>query len=190
MSTELAVITIAPNHGAKFAQAIEDACIKWGIVSTLEKSHFLGQLATESGGFKWVRELGSDKYLSMYDTGKKAIGLGNTPEADGDGQLYRGRGLIQVTGKRNYRLCSLALFGDDRLLSHPELLEDPKWAAESAAWFWSSNKIGQWALKDDVLAVSRAINLGNPRSTMTPLGMPERIEWTNKAKKAFASQIK
>ena len=119
---------------------------------------FIAQTGHESLGFGLTKELGSDKYLAKYDTGRLAERLGNTPEADGDGQLYAGRGLIQVTGKRNYRLCSQALFGDDRLLEHPEILEEPKYAALSAAWYWKLNNLNR--LSNDIMAQTKAINGG------------------------------
>jgi putative chitinase len=121
---------------------------------------FLAQVGHESGELRYVRELGSDEYLSKYDTGALAARLGNTPEADGDGQKYRGRGLIQITGRRNYLSCSQALFGDDRLLREPTLLEQPQWAAESAAWFWQRNGLNELADKDQFTAITRRINGG------------------------------
>jgi putative chitinase len=72
---------------------------------------FLAQVGHESGQLQYVRELGGEQYLSKYDTGNLAAKLGNTPELDGDGQRYRGRGPIQITGHSNYLRCSLALFG-------------------------------------------------------------------------------
>ncbi|MBK5408010.1 glycoside hydrolase family 19 protein [Pseudomonas sp. TH34] len=121
---------------------------------------FLAHIGHESGELRYVRELGSDQYLSKYDTGTLAARLGNTPEADGDGQKYRGRGLIQITGRRNYLACSQALFGDERLLQQPELLEQPQWACESAAWFWQSNGLNELADKDQFTTITRRINGG------------------------------
>lgn len=96
----------------------------------------------------------SSSIIGLCDT------LGNTPEADGDGQRYRGRGLIQVTGHNNYLRCSLALFGDERLLRTPELLELPQWAAESAAWFWWVNGLNLLADKEQFNTITRRINGG------------------------------
>ncbi|TWC57213.1 chitinase class I [Pseudomonas sp. SJZ080] len=92
--------------------------------------------------------------------GNLAMKLGNTSEADGDGQRYRGRGLIQITGRNNYQRCSLALFGDERLLRTPELLELPQWAAESAAWFWWIRELNALADRDEFEAITRKINGG------------------------------
>jgi putative chitinase len=69
--------------------------------------------------------------------------LGNTPEADGDGQKYGGRGLIHVTGLDNYLACAEALTLD--LVSHPELLEMPQHAAMSAAWYWWAHGLNKLA---------------------------------------------
>ncbi|QJI33536.1 glycoside hydrolase family 19 protein [Pseudomonas sp. ADAK13] len=121
---------------------------------------FLAQIGHESGELRYVRELGSDQYLSKYDTGTLAARLGNSPEADGDGQKYRGRGLIQITGRRNYLACSQALFGDELLLQQPELLEQPQWACESAAWFWQSNGLNELADNDQFTTITRRINGG------------------------------
>ncbi|WP_415262383.1 glycoside hydrolase family 19 protein, partial [Pseudomonas chlororaphis] len=120
----------------------------------------LAQVGHESGQLQWVRELGNDQYLSKYDTGTLAARLGNTPEVDGDGQKYRGRGLIQVTGRANYQACSEALFGDSRLLNTPELLENPVYAALSAGWFWQRAGLNSLADKGDFLTITKRINGG------------------------------
>lgn len=99
---------------------------------------FISQIGHESANFKYTKEIASG---AEYDTGKKAIALGNTPGDDNDGEKLKGRGLLQVTGTNNYRACSRYLFGDDRLLENPELLEQPRWALESACWYWNSRNI-------------------------------------------------
>jgi putative chitinase len=92
---------------------------------------FLAQIGHESGQLRYVRELASGE---AYE-GRKD--LGNT--SPGDGVRYKGRGLIQITGKHNYALCSLAL--DLPLLEKPELLEEPLNAVRSAGWFWSNKNL-------------------------------------------------
>ncbi|QYX49981.1 glycoside hydrolase family 19 protein [Pseudomonas tussilaginis] len=126
----------------------------------LRMAAFIAQIGHESGQFRYVRELGGDAYLAKYDTGKLAQRLGNTPEADGDGQKYRGRGLIQVTGRANYEACSEALFGDSRLLATPELLEQPVYASMSAGWFWHRAGLNTLADKGDFLTITKRINGG------------------------------
>ena len=86
--------------------------------------------------------------------------LGNGSEASGEGWLYRGRGLIQVTGKTNYCQCSQGLFGDERLLTSPQLLQEWQWAVASAGWYWSSRNINTLADGDDFERVTRAVNGG------------------------------
>ncbi|MFF7107264.1 glycoside hydrolase family 19 protein [Pseudomonas sichuanensis] len=154
---------ILPNAGTQagvFLPVLNAAMVKWGIVTPLRKRAFLAQVGHESGQLRYVRELGNDKYLAKYDTGKLAARLGNTPEADGDGQKYRGRGLIQVTGHDNYKRCGDALGLD--LLARPELLERPEHAADSAGWFW--HQAGLNSLADKGLssfeAITRRINGG------------------------------
>ena len=143
-----------------FLSSLNTAFAQYAINTPKRLAACLAQNGHESGELRYVRELGSDQYLSKYDTGTLAARLGNTPEADGDGQKYRGRGLIQITGRRNYLICSQALFGDERLLLQPQLLEQPQWAAESAAWFWHSNGLNELADNDQFSTITRRINGG------------------------------
>ncbi|WJV25931.1 MULTISPECIES: glycoside hydrolase family 19 protein [Pseudomonas] len=161
--TQQQLLQILPNAGAKagvFVPALNTAMQRHQIVGSRRAAAFIAQIGHESGQLQYVRELGGAQYLSKYDTGKLAEKLGNTPAADGDGQKYRGRGLIQITGHNNYRQCSLALFGDERLLRAPELLEQPQWSAESAAWFWRQNGLNELADRDQFNTITRRINGG------------------------------
>ncbi|RMO19230.1 Chitinase [Pseudomonas amygdali pv. morsprunorum] len=72
--------------------------------------------------------------------------------------MYRGRGLIQVTGRANYEECGEALGLD--LINHPELLELPQHAAMSAAWFWHRAGLNTLADKGDFLTITKRINGG------------------------------
>lgn len=161
--TSAQLLQILPNAGKQagvFASALNLAMDRFQINTRLRMAAFIAQVGHESGQFNWVKELGGDQYLSKYDTGPLAKRLGNTPEADGDGQKYRGRGLIQVTGRDNYFACSKALFGDDRLLRTPELLEQAEWACKSAAWFWNSRNLNALADDGDFERITRRINGG------------------------------
>ena len=161
--TEKQLLQILPNAGRQagvFVPGLNAAMGKFAIITRLRMAAFIAQIGHESGQLRYVRELGNDKYLARYDTGRLAQRLGNTPEADGDGQKYRGRGCIQVTGRANYEACSEALFGDSRLLNTPELLEQPVYAAMSAGWFWQKEGLNTLADKGDFLAITKRINGG------------------------------
>lgn len=155
------LLQILPNAGPKagvFAPVLNAAMGKFGIVTLARQAAFIAQIGHESGQLRYVRELGNDQYLAKYDTGTLAARLGNTPEADGDGQKYRGRGLIQITGRANYKACGEALGLD--LLNQPELLELPQHAATSAAWFWYSRGLNSLADRGDFVGITRKINGG------------------------------
>ncbi|PKI19418.1 glycoside hydrolase family 19 protein [Pseudomonas monteilii] len=162
--TEKQLQQILPNAGSQagvFVPGLNAAMGKYGIVTRLRMAAFLAQIGHESGQLRYVREVGNDAYLAKYDTGRLAQRLGNTPEADGDGQKYCGRGLIQVTGRANYEACSEALFGDARLLATPELLEHPVYASMSAGWFWHKKGLNSLADKGDFLTITKRINGGS-----------------------------
>lgn len=157
------LLQILPNASAKagvFVPALNAAMGKYAIITRLRMAAFIAQIGHESGQLRYVRELGGDAYLAKYDTGTLAQRLGNSPEADRDGQKYRGRGLIQVTGHDNYEACSEALFGDSRLLVTPELLEQPVYASMSAGWFWQSRGLNTLADQGDFEKITRRINGG------------------------------
>lgn len=117
--------------------------------------YFLAQIAHESAQLRYTEELASG---AAYDTGAKAIALGNTPEKDGDGQKYKGRGLIQITGLSNYKAISKAFNVD--FVSNPKLLATPEYAVRSACWWWKAHGLNQLADKDEFTKVTRIINGG------------------------------
>jgi putative chitinase len=84
--------------------------------------------------------------------------MGNGPTESGEGFLYRGRGLKQLTGKDNCTRCGAGIGAD--FVSHPELLLEPQYAALSAGWFWSSNKLDAFADKEDIEGMTKKINGG------------------------------
>lgn len=84
--------------------------------------------------------------------------MGNGDEASGDGYRYRGRGVLQVTGKTNYAKCSEFMFGaDEVLLDDPDLLLDKSTALGSAFWFWSANRLQDVT---DFILLTKKVNGG------------------------------
>jgi putative chitinase len=123
------------------------------INTPLRLAHFMSQIEHESGGFKWLTELGNKAYFKKYE-GRKD--LGNTNE--GDGYKFRGRGYIQVTGRYNYTRLSKDTGID--FLNNPDLLAQEVNAIISACWFWSKNNINKFADLDDLKKVTKTINGG------------------------------
>ena len=109
--------------------------------------------------------------------------LGNGDEASGDGWNFRGRGLIQLTGRANVTAASKALNVD--YVSNPDWLVIPVNAARSSAWWWHTNRVNSVADAGDWLGVARAVNLGNHRSTATPVGLADRNARTYAALEAM-----
>lgn len=136
-----------------FCGPINQAMSAYEINTPSRVAAFLAQVAHESGSLRYVQEIASgDAYEGRKD-------LGNL--RPGDGRRFKGRGLIQVTGRTNYYTCSSALFGDPgRLLEDPELLEIPEHAAMSAAWFWGTHGLNALADVGDFDAITRRINGG------------------------------
>jgi predicted chitinase len=128
-----------------------------GITDPTERAMLMAQVDHESGNFAFTKELGRDSYFDKYDAGTK-IGnrLGNTEK--GDGAKFKGRGLIQLTGRANYEAAGKDLGLD--LINHPELAETPENAAKTAMWFWKKNKLGDSAKKGDVRTNRHGVNGG------------------------------
>ncbi|MBE9014190.1 glycoside hydrolase family 19 protein [Pseudanabaenaceae cyanobacterium LEGE 13415] len=120
------------------------------INTPMRQAHFLAQLIHESGSFNYLEEIDPGDYL------EGRTDLGNTQP--GDGRRFKGRGLIQITGRSNYQACGEALGVD--LIEAPTRLAEYDLACFSAGWFWCKNEINPHADRDNVERVTRIINGG------------------------------
>ena len=154
---------------------------------------FIAQCAHESGGFMVLKEnlnykaaslrkifpkyfpddAIAQRYASMPNK-QEAIAnkvyanrMGNGPEESGDGYRYCGRGLIQLTGRQNYTwfAASLEITPEEAT----EYLGTFEGAAQSACWFWETNKLNQWADTGDIVTLTKRINGGT-------IGLEDRIK--------------
>lgn len=138
---------------------------EFDLTTPLRQAHFLAQLCHESGSFNYLEELASGEDYEWRDD------LGNVQA--GDGVRFKGRGLIQITGRTNYHDCGEAL-GQD-LIANPTHLADPDLACRSAGWFWNTRYLSAFADRDDVDTITYRINGGYN-------GYDERVEFLNAAK--------
>ncbi|MBK0095252.1 glycoside hydrolase family 19 protein [Erwinia sp. S63] len=173
----------------------------FGITTGLRQAHFLAQAGHESLGFTKTEEglnYSENALTAMF--GKRITGAqanaygrntshaanqkmianiiyanrnGNDDVSSGDGYRYRGRGLIQVTGKANYAALNGQLSAD--LVANPDLLKEPLQAAMSAAAWWKNHGLNELADTDDVNRITKVINGGTN-------GLEDRIARLNKAK--------
>lgn len=174
--TEQQLLQILPNAGRNagvFVPALNTAMNRYGIVGTARAAAFIAQVGHESGQLRWVREIWGPTAQQAGYEGR--ADLGNTVK--GDGSTYRGRGLIQITGRANYAACGEALGLD--LLNQPTLLEQPQNAAMSAAWFWSTRGLNTLADQGELVKITRRINGGIN-------GLEDRLQLWERAKKVLA----
>jgi len=164
---------------SKWLQPLEDTFAKYDINTFQRQACFIGQCAHESGNFKvlqenlnysaeglmktWPSRFPTKEIADQYArqpakiAGKVYNGrLGNTSEEEA--AKYLGRGLIQLTGKENYGNCGSGLGVD--LLSDPDLLSTPEYAALSAGWFWNKKGLNALADAGDLDTMTKRINGG------------------------------
>lgn len=167
--------------------ALADILPKYGITTERRVAHFLSQCAHESGGFKKLEENLNYSAKALRAVFGRYFGAPPKRDADeyhrqpemianyvymdefrkykmgnvnpGDGWLFRGRGLKQLTGRHNY-----TKFGESVGMTAEEAAEyvaTPKGAVESACWFWDTNNLNNIADTDDVVRMTKKINGGN-----------------------------
>jgi putative chitinase len=182
---------------SKWEEPLQAAFDKYDINTLKRQAAFIGQCAHESANFKvlqenlnysaeglmktWPSRFPTKEVADQYArqpakiAGKVYNGrLGNTSEEEAS--KYLGRGLIQLTGKENYERCGLAIGVD--LLSNPDLLLDPRYAAMSAGWFWNKKGLNELADQQEHGQITKRINGGT-------IGLDDRIAKTTKAAQAL-----
>lgn len=138
------------SNAIKWVDYINKAMDDYEINTPLRTCHFIAQIGHESGRLQFTRELASgDAYEGRKD-------LGNTEP--GDGRKYKGRGLIQITGRANYQKYGDLLNID--LINNPTWLEIGPYAATSAALFWQLHGLNDLADNDDLIRITKRINGG------------------------------
>jgi putative chitinase len=177
----------------KWFEPLQETFEKYQINTPKRQACFIGQCMHESGGFKFLREnlnYSAKALMNTWpsrfpdmDTAEKferqpekiankvySGRMGNTE--DGDGAKYIGRGLIQLTGKDNYKAFGEAI-GED-LVANPQLVEEPRYAALSAGWFFNKRNLNALADVMDITTMTIRINGGK-------IGIDDRIAKINKA---------
>lgn len=171
-----------------FVEPLSNTCAEFDISTPERMAAFIAQCGHESGNLKYVKENLNysaqgllktfPKYfdggnVGRYDRNPEAIAnrvyanrMGNGPEESGDGWRFRGRGLIQLTGRVNYEKCGAGLNID--LMADPTYLETPEGAARSAGWFWYVNRLNTLADAGDIKTMTKKINGGY-------IGLDDRI---------------
>ncbi|MDN2716092.1 glycoside hydrolase family 19 protein [Janthinobacterium sp. SUN120] len=167
----VAIMPLARARAAAFLEPLNAAMVEFGITTPARQASFLAQVGHESGSLIYVRELwGPTASQIRYERDFSATwppkaktdrnqlpwDLGNAQA--GDGVRFKGRGLLQVTGRSNYVACGKALGLD--LLVKPELLEQAVNACRSAGWFWQMRGLNALADAGDQVKVTRRINGG------------------------------
>ena len=176
-------------------QALAQLLPDYNINTPLRIAHFVAQCAHESGSFVFIEEnlnyraaslrkvfpkyFPTDELAAQYANKPQMIAnrvyanrMGNSDEASGDGWRYRGRGLIQLTGKDNYTFFAGSLqIGLDEAVEYLATFEG---AAQSACFFWENNNLNRFADANDVKGLTRAINGGF-------IGLEDRIKHTEHA---------
>lgn len=147
-------LSISLENAANYGPVLLETARKYQINTPLRLANWLAQLLHESGSLKYTEELASG---AAYE-GRKS--LGNTHP--GDGRRFKGRGLLQLTGRFSYN--RYGKFAGFDALSHPELLATLPYAVDSAGWFWAHgtpHNLNGIADKDNVVLITRLINGGH-----------------------------
>lgn len=171
---DLSLATGARIDRAKvWLEPIVAAMLEYNIDTPDRQAAFLAQIGHESGGLHWTTEIWGPTEAQRRYEGR--TDLGNV--MPGDGFKFRGRGLIQITGRENFARVSEAL--DLDCIEYPELLSQPVNAARSAGHYWKSRGLNEIADAGDFLKITKRINGGTN-------GLAERTALWESAKEVLA----
>ena len=185
----------------RWHDALTAALARWEINTPDRAAMFLAQCGHESGGYqhlvenlnytaaqllrtwpsRFSAEDAAEMALQPERIAERAYGgrMGNAVEGGGDGWRFRGRGIIQLTGRANYRLAGQALEID--AIGHPDLLAEPAIAAQAAGWFWKTNGCNELADAGDYEGITRRINGGMN-------GWDDRVRWLARVRTILGEQ--
>jgi len=195
--------TLPAARRAELLPALQQAMEEFGINTKLREAAFLATLAVESGELRLMVEnlnYSAQRLLQVFpkyfktaaqanEYGRQpekianrvyASRMGNGDEASGDGWRYRGRGVIQITGRSNYRTHGRSVGVD--IESNPDLAADPVVAFRIAGAFWQSNNCNRLADQPNFGATQKAVNGRFP-----PHGWPQRQQYYNRALQVLSS---
>jgi putative chitinase len=161
------------DRATEFFPHIEAAMDEFEINTPGRQAAFLAQIGHESGGLHWCTEIWGPTIAQSHYEGR--VDLGNVEE--GDGYRFKGRGLIQTTGRANYLATGDALGVD--LIAEPLRLAEPELAARSAGWFWKAHGLNELADVGDFRRITLRINGGTN-------GMDDRLALYEVAKEVLA----
>lgn len=173
------ILQIMPNasqYADKYLAYINDYADVFKIDTPRRMAHFLAQIAHETNELRYVKELGNRNYFDQYDSGKLKHLLGNVKK--GDGYKYRGRGLIQITGRANYQAYQNSPYCKGNIMDEPQLLEQPLGAVKSAMWWWQQHGLNELADRDSFTSITKVINGGTN-------GIESRRKYLKRAKEAL-----
>jgi putative chitinase len=177
---QLVAAGVAPTQARIFCEPLTEACLRFDIATPARVAAFLGQCMVESDRLihteenlyysdparvaaVFPREFPTAASAAAYAKNPARLGArvyagreGNGDEASGDGYRYRGRGLLQITGREKYADAANGLAHD--YLGQPDLVARPPDACLTAAWFWHTNKLNALADAGAFDAITRAVN--------------------------------
>lgn len=178
--THLVAAGIEPTQARRFEAPLNAACQRFDITTPARIAAFIGQCAVESANFTRLEEnlfyRTPERILQVFPRTVKSLEVaqrlarnpkalanvvyagknGNGNPLSGDGWTYRGRGLIQLTGRGNYRDAEVGL--GRPYVAQPELVAQPEDACLTAAWYWHTNKCNVLADASLIDQITRAVN--------------------------------